>query len=117
MSIGRVTVGSTGQDKIIRIEGPNQTSITKSISSDLTKTIRIEGPTQTSISTTEKKDASHIIDVNGGGTGLNTVPLNCLLVGDGTDTLLTISSNNEGEVLVIGVNGKPEFSMLFGGTF
>ena len=52
-----------------------------------------------------------------GGTGLNTITANAVLLGDGTNAVKTVGSSTEGHVLQVNASGVPTFGFLDGGAF
>jgi hypothetical protein len=60
---------------------------------------------------------SGILPVQRGGTGVETITTNGVLLGQGTNAVTTASSSTEGHVLTINASGVPEFQMISGGTF
>ena len=60
---------------------------------------------------------SGILPVARGGTGVETITTNGVLLGQGTSAVTTASSSTEGHVLTINSSGVPEFQMISGGTF
>lgn len=59
---------------------------------------------------------STVLAVNSGGTGVNSLTNNAILVGNNSGPLTLLSSATEGHVLQI-ASGVPAFGMLDGGTF
>ena len=52
-----------------------------------------------------------------GGTGVASLTLNGVVIGQGTSAVTTASSSTEGHVLTINNSGVPTFAHLSGGTF
>jgi hypothetical protein len=57
------------------------------------------------------------ISVSDGGTGVGTILLNGVVLGQGTSAVSTASSSTEGHILTVNASGVPTFSYLSGGTF
>jgi hypothetical protein len=78
---------------------------------------RIVSANATSIAIAASAITSGILGVARGGTGLETITQNGVLLGQGTSAISTASSSTEGHVLTISDSGVPTFTMLSGGTF
>jgi hypothetical protein len=57
------------------------------------------------------------ISVSDGGLGVKTLATNAVLLGNGTNPILTVGSTTEGHILTISASGAPTFQHLNGGTF
>lgn len=57
------------------------------------------------------------ISVSDGGLGVKTLTANSVVLGNGTDGVLTVGSTTEGHILTISASGAPTFQHLNGGTF
>ncbi len=59
-------------------------------------------------------DVTGILGVSNGGTGLATIPVGAIMVGNGTSALTTLTSSTNGQFLSI-VGGVPAWSTTLGG--
>jgi hypothetical protein len=57
------------------------------------------------------------ISVSDGGLGVKSLTANSVLLGNGTDSVLTVGSSTEGHILTISASGAPTFQHLNGGSF
>jgi hypothetical protein len=49
--------------------------------------------------------------------GVKTLSANSVILGNGTDPVLTVGSSTEGHILTISSGGAPTFQHLNGGSF
>ena len=78
---------------------------------------RISSANSTAIAIGAGAITSGTLGVERGGTGVDSLTLNGVVLGQGTGGLSTASSSTEGHVLTINSSGVPTFSYLSGGTF
>jgi hypothetical protein len=57
------------------------------------------------------------ISVSDGGLGVKSLSANSVILGNGTDPVLTVGSSTEGHILTISASGAPTFQHLNGGSF
>jgi hypothetical protein len=85
------------------------------------QTVAILAYDKANLAATFANDASTIstgtLAVARGGTGLNTLTLNGVLVGNGTNQILVTSAGVEGKVLQANTTGMPFFGDVDGGFF
>jgi hypothetical protein len=78
---------------------------------------RISSANSTSIAIAASQITSGELSVSRGGTGVASLTLNGVVLGQGTSAVTTASSSTEGHVLTINNSGVPTFAHLSGGTF
>lgn len=94
LNIGKVVVGQSNNIKTVEVIQPTQTSISSGLS-----------------------NKNVVVPVSEGGTGSTTFANNGILIGNGANSIVTLSSNTEGNILTIDANGAPRLSMISCGTF
>lgn len=78
---------------------------------------RISSANSTAIAIAASQITSGEVSVPRGGTGVSSLTLNGVVLGQGTSAVTTASSSTEGHVLTINNSGVPTFAHLSGGTF
>lgn len=78
---------------------------------------RINSISNVTIAIAASQIASGEVSVTRGGTGVASLTLNGVVLGQGTSAVTTASSSTEGHVLTINNSGVPTFAHLSGGTF
>jgi len=78
---------------------------------------RISSANSTTIAIAASQITSGEVSVTRGGTGVASLTLNGVVIGQGTSAVTTASSSTEGHVLTINNSGVPTFAHLSGGTF
>jgi hypothetical protein len=78
---------------------------------------RVSAAANTPIAISASQITSGTLGVARGGTGVDSLTLNGVVLGQGTGAVSTVSSSTEGHVLTINSGGVPTFTMLSGGTF